>query len=80
MNMLKFFFNYLNEKPIIGMAGGFSSGIILTVQGFLTDETILNVVAAVGVWMGAMMAFFTLMVKAFTLFRDMYYFFKLKRK
>jgi hypothetical protein len=71
---------YLKQNPIIGVASGFSSGIILTIEGFLVDETILRLVAATGVWMGAMVAFLTLSLKAIQLLKELFYYFKLKKK
>lgn len=64
---------------MIGIAGGFSSGIILTIQSFLTNEGLLKIVAAVGVWLGALVALITLLVKLIALCREMYFFFKSKK-
>lgn len=80
MNTIKIFFNYLNHKPAIGIAGGFSSGVILTVQSFLTDESLLKIVAAVGVWLGALVAFVTLLAKVISLVREMSFYFKKIKK
>ncbi len=80
MNTIKMFFDYLNHKPVIGIAGGFSSGIILTVQSFLTDESLLKIVAAIGVWLGAFVALITLLAKVIALVREMSFYFKKIKK
>ena len=59
MNLL----TYLNHKPAIGVISGFSSGVLLSVQSFITDETVLKVVAALGVWLGAIVAGLTVILK-----------------
>ena len=53
----------LTHKPIIGMVSGFGSGILLSAQHFFTDEKILPVVGAMGVWFGALVAGLTLVLK-----------------
>lgn len=60
-------FSTLTHKPIIGVVSGFGSGILLNVQYFFTDEKVLPVVGAIGVWFGAMVAGLTLILKAIEL-------------
>lgn len=63
MNTYKMGIHYLNEKPIIGIISGFSSGILLTIQGFLTDESILKIVAGLGAIAATSVAIITLVIK-----------------
>lgn len=56
-------FSTLSHKPIIGVASGFGSGVLLSFQHLLTDEQILKVVGGVGVWMGAAVACLTVLLK-----------------
>ena len=60
---IKMILDYLNQKPTIGIFSGFGSGVILSVQSFITDEYILKLVAALGVWLGMLVAALTLVLK-----------------
>lgn len=53
----------LTHKPIIGVVSGFGSGMLLSAQHLLTDEKILPIVAASGVWLGAIVAGLTVILK-----------------
>lgn len=60
--------DYLTEKPGIGIASGFGSGMLAVVQPAFADENLLHLVAALGVWGGALVAGLTLVLKAIELF------------
>jgi hypothetical protein len=47
----------------MGIISGFSSGGILFIQNVFTNEVWLRVMAAVGVWAGALVAILTLAIK-----------------
>ena len=68
MQPTKYMFSTLTEKPFIGMASGFGSGMLLTVQHFVTDEKILPIVGAMGVWGGAIVALLTVILKTIEVF------------
>ena len=53
----------LTHKPLIGILSGLGSGVILNIQNFFTDETILKLVGAAGVWLGAFVAGLTFILK-----------------
>jgi hypothetical protein len=55
--------DYLNEHPSVGVLSGFGSGVMLSVQNFFMDEHYLHFVAAMGVWLGTMVAGLTLFLK-----------------
>jgi uncharacterized membrane protein len=62
--------HYLH-KPTIGMVSGFGSGILLSIQQFVTDENILKIVAGVGIFLGAMVAFLTVILKLIEVFQKL---------
>ncbi|KAA8483762.1 hypothetical protein BDE36_1772 [Arcticibacter tournemirensis] len=54
---------FLTEKPAIGMISGVLSWIMLQVQNVMIDENVLKLVAASGVWCGAIVAALTVILK-----------------
>jgi hypothetical protein len=49
----------LNQKPAIGIAGGFLSGFLYFLKSLFTDDLILKWVAGLGIWMGLIVALLT---------------------
>jgi hypothetical protein len=66
--MLKPMYNYLQDKPLVGVVSGLGSGIVLKVQTMLTDEHILKVVSGLAAWAGMIVAFLTGVVWAIKLY------------
>lgn len=73
-------FTYLSNHPVVGIASGFGSGMILTIQSFFTNEVILKIVAGCGVWLGAIVALLTLILKTIEFLTMIYKFFKNKKE
>jgi len=63
MIYLKNTLNYLTDHPQVGMAGGFGSGMLLSIQSVVTDEHSLKIVAGLGVVFGMLVAAITLVLK-----------------
>jgi hypothetical protein len=55
--------NILNQKPVIGIAGGFGSGILYILKKLFTDDRILKWVAGLGMWMGLIVAALTVWLR-----------------
>lgn len=64
--------NYLSKHPSVGTVSGVSSAFFLNIQGVITDESVLKVVAGIGVFLGAAVAFITLILKLIELFNKVY--------
>lgn len=71
MILLKTFTNLLSENPTIGMSAGFGTGILLTIQQLVTDENILKIVAGIGIFLGAFVAFLTVILKLIEVFQKL---------
>lgn len=56
-------FEELSHKPFIGILSGLGSGLCLAIQNVFTDEKMLKLVGAVGVWGGAIVAGLTAVLK-----------------
>ncbi|QTE38496.1 hypothetical protein J3L18_05310 [Mucilaginibacter gossypii] len=66
--MLKHMYNYLQEKPLVGIISGFAT-LGLRVQTLFTDDHILKIVSGVGTWAGATLAVFTLGIRIYASFK-----------
>ncbi|SDG68144.1 hypothetical protein SAMN05421827_109142 [Pedobacter terrae] len=75
---LKNALTFLTDRPSIGMAGGFGSGLLLSVQSFVTDEHALKIAASLGVVFGMLVAALTLILKCIELVEKVHS--KIKRK
>ena len=53
----------LNQRPAIGIAGGFTSGILYFLKTLFTDDAVLKWVAGLGIWMGLIVAFLTVWLR-----------------
>lgn len=80
MSLFSTTIDFLADKPQIGMFSGFGSGAILSIQIFITDESLLKLVAACGVWLGALVALVTLIIKSIELFNKALIYIKSRRK
>lgn len=58
----------LSEHPVIGIASGLLSSLILALKDFFTDEGILYVIQILGVWLGILIVILTAMIKIIELF------------
>lgn len=56
-------FNELAQKPIIGMVSGVTSWVLMGLQNILIDDSWLKIVGAIGIWLGAIIAFLTCILK-----------------
>lgn len=75
---LKNALTFLTDRPSIGMAGGFGSGLLLSVQSFANDEQTLKIIAGLGVVFGMLVAGLTLILKSIELVEKVHS--KIKRK
>lgn len=64
---LKNALNFLCERPSIGMAGGFGSGFLLSIQSILSDENTLKMIAGLGAIFGTVVAGITVVLKGMEL-------------
>lgn len=55
------------ERPVIGMAGGFGSGILMSAQSLVSDEKVLQTVSNIGIYCGVLVAMLTVVLKAMEL-------------
>lgn len=59
----------LQNKPVIGIIAGFSSGAFATVRSFLTSSEVISNVTIAGVWLGFIIAILTGLIKIIELIR-----------
>lgn len=59
----------LQNKPVIGIIAGFSSGGFATLRSFLTDSEVLGTITIAGVWLGFIIAILTGLIKIIELVR-----------
>ena len=52
-------FNYLQQKPQVGIASGLGSGLIFKIQYLLTDDFVLKIVSGLATWAGFLVGFLT---------------------
>lgn len=64
MSALKMIYNYLHQKPIVGIVSGVASTAALKAQQLLTDDYYLKIVSGVGAYAGAAVACLTAVVWA----------------
>jgi hypothetical protein len=69
MTSIKLMINYLSDNPHVGAISGISSGVFLTITNFLTDETVLKMIGACGVWLGFIIAIMTGIIKLYELMK-----------
>lgn len=60
---------YLQDKPIIGIIGGFSGTFFATVKDFLIDDTTVKMVSVMGIYIGFFIAALTGIIKIIQLLR-----------
>lgn len=60
---LRFITKLLSDNPEIGISAGFGSGVVFSVQQLVTDENVLKIVAGIGIFLGALVAFLTVILK-----------------
>lgn len=65
---IKMMFDYLSDKPIIGMISGLGSAGMLMIQSSSADESVLSAVAALGVFGGTAVAILTGLLKMIELY------------
>jgi hypothetical protein len=53
----------LNQKPEIGIAGGFTSGLLYLLKELFTDDLVLKWLAGLGIWMGLIVAVLTVWLR-----------------
>ena len=53
----------LQEKPIIGIMGGFGGWVLGNVKNYMTDDNVLSGIAIIGAWIGVLIAAITLIIK-----------------
>ncbi|HEY4326153.1 MAG TPA: hypothetical protein VGN20_19355 [Mucilaginibacter sp.] len=53
----------LNQKPVIGIAGGLTSGILYLLKELFTNDLVLKWVAGMGIWMGLIVAALTVWLR-----------------
>lgn len=61
------FLEVLADRPVIGMAGSFGSSGLLLIHDVFTNESILKVVSAMGIYVGFGVGLLTLILKAIEL-------------
>ena len=64
---LSHMYNYLQQKPQVGMISGIVTGVILKVQNFLTDDYYLKVVSGLGAYASCAIALIALTIQALKL-------------
>lgn len=69
MKVFNHMITYLQNKPIVGVIAGFSSGIFATLREFLTDDSVIKNITVAGVWLGFMIAILTGIIKSIELIR-----------
>lgn len=57
----------LSERPAIGMAGSFGSSGLLMVHDVFTNESVLKLVSAMGIYVGFGVGILTLILKGIEL-------------
>jgi hypothetical protein len=53
----------LNQKPEIGIASGFTSGLLYLLKELFTDDLVLKWLAGLGIWMGLIVAVLTVWLR-----------------
>jgi hypothetical protein len=61
-------YNYLHQKPQIGMISGVISGIILKLQNFITDDNYLKIASNLGAYASCAIAFVALVIQVIKLY------------
>lgn len=69
MTIFKYIYCYLQAKPRVGMLSGGVSGFLGATYNFITDEKILKLVSALGIYMGFLVALMTGIAKAYSLIK-----------
>ena len=73
MSLIKMTYNYLHQKPLVGIISGVASTAALKAQQLLTDEYYLKIVSGIGAYAGAAVACLTAIVwavKAYNVIRS----------
>lgn len=63
MSHITTMYNYLQQKPAVGMISGMVTGVILKVQNFLTDDFYLKVVSGIGAYASCLIAIVALIIQ-----------------
>lgn len=69
MYNIKRMITYLQNKPIIGIIGGFSGTFFATIKDFLIDDTTVKMVSIMGVYIGFFIAILTGIIKIIQVLR-----------
>lgn len=56
-------YQYLNNRPHIGVIGGMSSGFFYFIKDVFFNDNILKLMSGVGVYLGVAVAFISLLAK-----------------
>lgn len=63
MSHSSYMYNYLYQKPQVGIVSGIGTGMLMKIQTLLTDDYVLKLVSGLGTFVGCAIAVLALIIQ-----------------